>query len=167
MLRFTKSVSKNIDSVFVLAVVTLFAVTAFALVLIGAKQYRFVTDTITSNHEERILSSYLAEKIRQNDSNQAVSICEIDGVTALSMVASENDITYITYIYCYEGSLRELVVTEHSVFSLSGGQPIVKAQSFQPELINASLLRTEVTDSQGNKQTLYFGIQSGTGKEEL
>jgi len=157
--------SKKIDTVFVLALITLFAATAFMLVLIGAKQYRYVTDTMNENYEDRTVSSYLTEKIRQNDTTDAISVVTLEGVTALSLVATEDDISYITYIYFYEGSLRELVVTGNSVFTLSSGQEIMELQAFSPELINDSLLRITVTDSRGDSQSIYLPIHCNVGKE--
>ena len=157
--------SKKIDTVFVLALITLFAATAFLLVLIGAKQYRHVTDTMNENYEDRTVSSYLTEKIRQNDTQDAISIVSLDGTTALSLKATEEGFQYITYIYYFEGALRELVVTGNSVFTLASGQEIIELQDFSPELVNDSLLRITVTDTRGNSQELYLPIHCSVGKE--
>lgn len=158
--------SKKIDTVFVLALITLFAATAFMLVLIGAKQYRYVTDTMNENYEDRTVSSYLTEKIRQNDSADAISIVNLEGATALSLVANEDGFEYITYIYFYEGALRELVVTGNSVFTLSSGQAIMELQSFTPELVDDSLLRITVKDAYGDSMDLYLPIHCNIGKED-
>ena len=157
--------SKKIDTVFVLALITLFAATAFMLVLIGAKQYRYVTDSMNENYEDRTVSSYLTEKIRQNDTKDSISIVTLEGTTALSLVTTEDDFRYITYIYFYEGVLRELVVTENSVFTLSSGQEIMELQAFSPELVNNSLLRITVKDTRGDSQDLYLPIHCNIGKE--
>ena len=164
---FTERTSKKIDMVFVLALITLFAATSLALVLIGAKQYRHVTNVRTANHEDRTTSSYLAEKIRQNDTAGAITVCDLQGVPALSIASTEEDVTYITYIYYHEDALRELVVTEYSMFSLSSGQAIIEMQGFDIPLINDSLLRAEVTDRNGIRQTLYFPLHCSVGKEGL
>lgn len=157
--------SRKIDTVFVLALITLFAATAFILVLIGAKQYRYVTDVMNENYKSRTTSSYLAEKIRQNDSKDTITISDLEGVPALTLTTSEEDIQYITYIYFYDGALRELVVTSNSVFTLASGQKIMAMQDFVPEFSSDSLLRVTVTDDKGEQQILYFTIHSGIGKE--
>ena len=157
--------SKKIDTVFVLALITLFAATAFILVLIGAKQYRHVTDTMNENYEDRTASSYLTEKIRQNDTSDAISVVTLEGVNALSIKTEEDGIVYLTYIYYYEGALRELVVTENSVFTLASGQEIMSASAFVPTFIHDSLLHITITDTQGNSQKLYLPIHCSTGKE--
>ena len=157
--------SRKIDTVFVLALVTLFAITSFVLVLIGAKQYRFVTDTMNENYEDRTASSYLTEKIRQFDNADSVYVTKLDTTSALALRAAEDGILYTTYIYYYEGSLRELVITENSVYDLSLGQEILPMQSFSPSLVTNTLLCIELADSTGTPQTLYLAIHCGAGKE--
>lgn len=166
MSGFTERTSKKIDMVFVLALLTLFAATSFALVLIGARQYRLVTDAMNTNCETRTTTSYLAEKIRQNDTTGAITVCELKGVPALSILSTEEGTTYTTYIYFFENALRELVVTESSMFTLSSGDAIITMQDCDFALINPSLLCAEITDSAGKKQTLFFSLHSSAGKEE-
>ncbi len=167
MSTFTERTSKKIDMVFVMALLVLFAATACVLVLIGAKHYRSVTNDMTGNHEKRISSSYLAEKIRQNDCEDAITLCTIMETPALSIRTTEGSASYTTYIYFYDGYLRELVVTETSVFSLAGGQPIMELQSIHFSMENEALIRTDVTDLQGNTQTMYIPLHSKVGKEDV
>jgi len=167
MSTFTERTSKKIDMVFVLALLVLFAATAFALVLIGAKHYRQVTNDMTTNHDRRTTASYLAEKIRQSDTEGAISLCTIQGTPALSILTTEEDVTYITYIYLYDDYLRELVVTENSVFSLSGGQPIIAIRDIQFSMENENLIHAEITDLQGYTQTIYFPLHSKVRKEDV
>ena len=158
--------SRKIDTVFVLALITLFAATSFVLVLIGAKQYRYVTNTMNENFEDRTVSSYLTEKIRQYDTEHAIFVTSLQEVPALAFLAYEEEVSYTTYIYYYEGALRELVLTENSVFSLSAGQEIIPMQGFTPTLVGDSLIRAKIIDTEGKEQTLYFTIHCGTGRRQ-
>jgi len=162
---FTEHNSKRIDVVFVLLLLALFAAASFTLVLIGTKQYRFVTNTMSDNHEKRIISSYLSEKIRQNDTADSIDIVNLKGIDALSFSSEENGIAYTTYIYYYENALREIVVTPSSVFSLSSGQEIIALQDFSPEFASPSLIRVNITDTGGNDVILYFHLHCNAGKE--
>ena len=157
--------SKKFDTIFILILLTLFAATSFLLVLIGAKQYRFVTDVMNQNFETRTTASYLSEKIRQSDSLNAITVTTLEGIPALAITSLENNTSYTTYIYCYDGVLRELLVTEHSVFTLSGGQEIMKLHSFIPELVNPTLLSIQVTDTSSQTHTLYFTTHCISKKE--
>ena len=165
MVLFTKQSSRKIDIVFALSLIILFAATSFTLVLIGAKQYRHITNTMTANYEDRTTASYLAEKIRQYDTQDALHISDLNGIPALSLTSTEGERTYITHIYYHDGFLRELVVTENSVFSLSSGQKIIEMGGFTISFSNPSLLRIEITDTTGNTSVLYFSIHTDSGKE--
>ncbi len=64
-----KSRSHQADSFFVMLLFFLFALTAFILVLIGVKQYKSTANAMNYNYEVRTVTSYLREKVRQNDSD--------------------------------------------------------------------------------------------------
>ena len=53
MLELKKTPEHTIDRVFLLALLALFAATAFLVVSIGAKQYHSITDSMTANYETR------------------------------------------------------------------------------------------------------------------
>ena len=63
MLELKKTPEHTIDRVFLLALLALFAATAFLVVSIGAKQYHSIADSMTANYETRTVSSYLEEKM--------------------------------------------------------------------------------------------------------
>ena len=98
-----KASSHKIETVFILALFTMFAATAFLVVLIGAKQYQVTADYMNDNYEVRTASSYLQEKIRSNDTSDAITITELDGTPALAFTSIENDTEYTTYIYYFDG----------------------------------------------------------------
>ena len=165
MSLYRETTTKQFDKVFVLTLLTLFAATSLILVLIGAKQYRYVTNRMNQNFNTRTTAAYLTEKIRQNDIKNTISITDLQGCEALSIHSAGENYDYTTYIYCYEGFLRELVVTKGSVYSLSSGQPITEITNFRLTLYNNSLLKAELETTPGEKLSLYFHIQSGMGKE--
>lgn len=165
MLRLDNKRSLKIDSVFVIALFTMFAVTAFLLILIGAKQYQHTADAMDANYESRTISSYLTEKLRQNDCMGNVTISQIDGIDALAITTMENDVTYITYIYYYKDALREIVVNEQSVFSLETGQEIIKTGGFLAEMVHDDLIKITITTTDHGLQILYLPIHSA-GKEQ-
>ena len=165
MLRLDSKRSLKIDSVFVIALFTMFAVTAFLLILIGAKQYQHTADAMDANYESRTISSYLTEKLRQNDSQGNVTISQVEGIDALAITTMENDVTYITYIYYYKDALREIVVNDQSVFSLETGQVIIKTGGFFAEMVHNDLIKITIITMDNQSQILYLPIHS-TGKEQ-
>jgi len=166
MLKLDNRRTNKIDSIFVIAVFTVFAITAFLLILIGAKQYKHTANSMDANYESRTISSYLTEKIRQNDSADTISICELEGTQAPALETIENEIPYVTYIYYYTEALREIMVTEASVFSLEAGQEIIKTGGFYPEYKEDDLLKVKITTTEGNTIQLFLTLHSNTGKEQ-
>lgn len=159
--------SHKIDTVFVTALFTVFAATAFLVVLIGAKQYQNTADSMDYNYEIRTASSYLVEKVRQNDSASHIAVSELDGIPALSLTSEENGAHYTTYIYCYDGALRELFVSEHSVYAPNAGQQIVPLQDFAPEALYSGLIRITVTGTDGTPVPLYISVHADSEEGAL
>ena len=165
MLKLDNRSANKIDSIFVVALFLVFAITAFLLILIGAKQYQHTADSMDANYESRTISSYLTEKIRQNDASDSIYLCDLEGVSALAIKTSENDTDYITYIYYYNDAIREIMVSDSSVFSLSTGQEIVKTGGFIAEYKTSNLLKITITTMDGSIEHLYLPLHSVARKE--
>jgi hypothetical protein len=158
--------SHRIETAFILALFTMFAATAFLLVLIGAKQYQSTADSMNSNYEVRTAASYLEEKVRQNDSMGSVYATDLLGVQALAIQSLEDGVVYTTYIYYYGNSLRELFVTDSSVFSLDSGQEIIELSGFAVETLRPGFIRATYTGTDGIPYAVYLSVHSEAGKED-
>ena len=144
-----KSRSHQADSFFVMLLFFLFALTAFILVLIGVKQYKSTANAMNYNYEVRTVTSYLREKVRQNDSDAAISVETINGTKALCLKNTINDIVYNTFIYYYNGSLRELYVQDGSSYSLDSGQRIVEIGGLDMTETTDKMITVTITDTSG------------------
>ena len=143
-----KSRSHQADSFFVMLLFFLFALTAFILVLIGVKQYKSTANAMNYNYEVRTVTSYLREKVRQNDSDAAISVETI------------NDIVYNTFIYYYGGSLRELYVQDGSSYSLDSGQRIVEIGGLDMTETTDKMITVTITDTSGGTTDTYCSVNS-------
>lgn len=157
--------SRKIDTVFIVSLFVMFAITAILLILIGARQYRFTADSMNRNYEIRTASSYLTEKVHQSDTITGVSVVDFSVGPALALADRQNDQTYITYIYYYDGSLKELFVKEDAAFTPSAGQTIVQLHGFVPEVVHTGLIRITFTDTQNKEHRIYLDINAASGKE--
>ena len=140
--------SHQADSFFVMLLFFLFALTAFILVLIGVKQYKSTANAMNYNYEVRTVTSYLREKVRQNDSDAAISVETI------------NDIVYNTFIYYYGGSLRELYVQDGSSYSLDSGQRIVEIGGLDMTETTDKMITVTITDTSGGTTDTYCSVNS-------
>ena len=157
--------SRKIDTVFIVSLFVMFAITAILLILIGARQYRFTADSMNRNYEILTASSYLTEKVHQSDTITGVSVVDFSVGSALALTDRQNNQTYITYIYYYDGVLKELFVKEDAAFTPSAGQTIVQLHGFIPEVVHTGLIRITFTDTQNKEHSIYLDINAASGKE--
>lgn len=153
-----------VDILFVLTLFCVFALCALTLVTLGANVYQRTVDHMESNYESRTPTSYITQKIRQADWEDAVYVTQFDGVEALLMKQSIQDIEYHTYIYEYEGYLCELFTRADLEMSASAGNQIIPIRSFHVEKENAQLITFEITTE--NREVLHFSICTRSRNEE-
>ena len=139
MLEIKKTPEHTIDRVFLLALLALFAATAFLVVSIGAKQYHSIADSMTANYETRTVSSYLEEKMNQNDVAGSVAVTSISAFPAIALSEAVNDTIYTTYIYCYDGYLREITVSDGTTVLPGDGQKIIETKALAIDMVSSNL----------------------------
>ena len=89
-------------------VLALFLLLAGLTVVRSAAAYQKILGR--SDRLDRAMAlTYIAEKARQNDAPGALRLGRIGDCQALVITQGEA-VLYDTYIYCYEGSLRELMI---------------------------------------------------------
>lgn len=150
----------RIDSIFIMLLFFLFALTAFVLIMIGVRQYKATANAMDYNYEIRTVTSYLREKTRQNSSNSSISIETIDGTNALCLKNTLNNTIYNTYIYYYDGSLREMYIQDGTPFTLNLGQQIVTISGFDMVKTDDGLIIVTISDSFGGTTDMYLSANS-------
>ena len=110
-----------IDLFFTLTLFCVFAVSALIVVVIGANVYRSTV-------------AYVTEKVRENDRAGSVQLgilpCD-SSVPALSLIRYGEPQSIRTYIYFYDGALRELATTDAYAVNLdpSTGQVVAELEN--------------------------------------
>ena len=150
----------RIDSIFIMLLFFLFALTAFVLIMIGVRQYKATANAMDYNYEIRTVTSYLREKTRQNSSNSSISIETIDGTNALCLKSTIKDNVYNTYIYYYDDSLREMYIQDGTPFTLNLGQQIVTISGFDMDKTDDGLIIVTISDSFGGTTDMYLSANS-------
>lgn len=160
---------RRFDTVFIITLLALFALTSSVFVLLCAKQYNQTTSQMNNNYESRTLSSYFREKVRQNDENGQITITDFCDSQAISITQEERDLTYITYIYEYEGYLYEAFVKEGTPLSPTLGERILPISNFTMEYKEASqllFLRYQTQDGSTHETVLRIHSQKGSSLNE-
>ena len=150
-----------VDILFVLALFGVFAVSALTLVTIGADVYQHTVEDMSINYESRTAVSYIMEKVRQNDTAGSVSITTLEEVPALCLRSELDADTYCTYLYLYDGHLKELFMKDGSSLGgrvLPAGTDIMELRDFSLEYAAKDLIQVFVQTASGETHTFYIHI---------
>lgn len=133
-----KTKNNTTDMLFVLGLFVTMFIAMVSIVIIGANVYSKVAKTMDDNFSLTTAVSYIAEKARQNDEDALMHIGEIENQSALVLV----DNNMYTYIYYYDGYIREILATKDLQFPLFSGQKIVVASDLKLEQKDNSFIIT-------------------------
>lgn len=140
---------RAVSGAFVFLLLGVFAVFATLLVLLGARAYHGNVDRSDHHSAARVLENYLVNAVRADDAAGAVSVKHMDGMDALHIAYDFDGEAYAKWIYCSEGAIRELFVSEEFGFDAASGEAVCEAQSMQLEE-NGSLITAAITDPEGS-----------------
>lgn len=156
-----------VDILFVLALFILFTASALMVVCIGTEVYRQTTEDMTKNYDMRTSIAYITEKIRQNDClissddgsvSSNIAVTSLYGEQALVLTQKIGDEYYDTYLYLYDGHLKELLIKsgnnlgEHT---LSAGQDILQLSDFRINQASHNLFSIEFTTPDNEVHKLF------------
>lgn len=149
-----------VDILFLLALFSVFLISALFIVLFGARIYRNTASGMNENFKSRTVISYITEKIRQHDHEEGVSVIDYNGTPVLRLADEIEDSLYYTYLYEDDGYLAELTAKSDFEFNKSGGQKIVKTDGFTIEAVSDALFKISLNISDGQTMTYYVSMRS-------
>ncbi|MCR5501604.1 MAG: DUF4860 domain-containing protein [Lachnospiraceae bacterium] len=153
-----------VDILFVIALFSIFVLSAISLISIGAGVYSKTMTNMDSNFSSRTAVAYIKEKIRQSDENGSISVGDLDGNPAIVISSRIRERDYTTYIYEYEGILRELMIRNDVTLSPSAGQKILPVSSFKIDMDDRALIRCQLMMEDGEFYDFFVGVHSRSGK---
>lgn len=140
------------DMLFVLVLLTLFALVASLLVGAGAGVYAGIADTGGDLYEARTSLSFVANKIRYSEGRTA-DLRVFGGTEAIVIPEQVDGDTYLTLIYYRDGALCELYAAADRAIDLSLGEEIVELEGFRAER-DGDLLRLTAVTTRGREAAL-------------
>lgn len=117
--------ASKIPDFLALTVFTVFAVCVLLVLLYGAESYGQLVRRGEETFQRRTAIGYITTRIRQAES---VSVTDLEGCDALAFHEKSDGMSFVTYVYCYDGYLRELYCAETTAFSPNAGERIVEAE---------------------------------------
>lgn len=164
-----KKTTHTIDSLFTFLLLLAFLLFSLLLAGTGSVIYRNGAESLNENYTSRTALSYISEKIRQHDESGAVFETSIGDLPALGLRKVLNGEEFLTYIYYYDGALRELFTRASTSVSPDMGSPVVElsACSIEPlqntSCTSGQMLEIHAADPAGTEQSML--VHSSTWRK--
>lgn len=150
----------TVDVLFVITLFCVFAISVIMATSLGANVYKNIVDDMEGNYNTRTSYTYIINKVHQSDREGLVSVGSYEGVDALIISEEIDNIIYNTYLYYYDGHLRELFTRSDQTFDPAFGTELFKLESFKVENVTDSLIRFSFTPYDSEENVLFVHIRS-------
>jgi len=138
---------QKIDTVFVLIIFCVFAISVLMVLMLGASIYQNVNDLTQEGHNERLVLSYIWTKVKNDDEAGRISVGSFHGYAALFFDEEFDGITYRTMIYHYDGWVYELFSEKDLGFYPEDGKQILRIGELGFEELDNGMLRISSGDA--------------------
>ena len=147
----TQRLRHVVDFLFAAALFGVFLVSSVMVVAVGAGAYRSITGKAQEDSALRTSLSYVSEKLRQADSEGALSIGTVRDSISLALKQEYRGESYTTYIYEFDGSLCELFIRSDASAEPEYGTRLLELSDFQVERLADALYRVSIVTEDGKK----------------
>lgn len=155
-----------VDVLFVLALFGVFTISALVLITVGADVYQHTVRDMSRNYDDRTAIAYITEKVRQSDcilsdGSYAISLGSLEQQPALILTDEWDGDAYCTYLYLYDGWLKELYIRKDADIGnniLDAGQNIIRLEALEYGQPEEKLLSVSMTLSGGETRQLSLSL---------
>lgn len=144
-----------VDILFTLALFCVFAACALMVVIMGADVYSKSVDVMQKNFDSRTSLSYIATKLRQGDGGITVQQMDAD-TQALVLEQTVDGAAFRTWIYSFDGQLREIFTLAELRPAPNEGQPIMALSGLTIRQGAKGPLTITVLDLDGKESQLLY-----------
>ena len=145
---------RKITELLALLVFGVFALCVAAVLLTGAGTYQTLIQRGSTAHSHRVAVRYLTTRFQQASAVRVEDFC---GLQALTVSEEIDGRTYLTRVYCYDGSIRELFSAESASMTPEDGETVLEAAKLAFSS-DGGLLTAEITHSDGAVQRLLLAL---------
>ena len=161
---------KLVQNVFVLLLLSLFAILSTFLVTVGAQLYRKTVDSAEKNNNTRIMTAVVRSAIWAEDGGQVTVEKLGDGMTALSVMHDYGGEIWVKRLYAYDGYLLESFTLyededgDGDGFDPEYGESLCELSRFEPSL-EGNLLTVELETKDHQTSTVRMFMRAGGAAE--
>ncbi len=150
----------HIDTLSALLLFLIFAVCILSVLLAGAGVYKRLTVRDSDAYRQRTCTQYIATKVRQCPSPDAISVTDFGDGDCLIFTEKIDGQEYMSMIYCYGGYLRELFADPLYIPSPEAGEKVIEASGLF--ISNADgLLHIYLSAGDGKYVQLDISVRGG------
>lgn len=149
-----------VDTLFALLLYGMFTLFSLLLVLIGAQVYKRIVSNTDARSDVRTSLTYVANRIRAESAAGSVRLDKREGLDVLVLTEQEENRSFETLIYFYEGTLRELFQASAQPFSPEAGEELTPLHDFSMEETVPGLLSFTSTGTDGVEHKQYVQIRT-------
>lgn len=146
----------------VLLVVFLFFVgMSFGMVMMGAKVYKRIERDTQEQFDKRTPMTYIMMKVRQNDRQGGVQVRTIASIPALVLIETIEDMQYETWIYTYQGYLREIYIAAGSEWQPEDGQCVLPLKELKVDRVEEGAVQLDIQTVEGWQTQMRMKLKAG------
>jgi len=119
----------RIDTIFVLIIFCVFAVSVLMVLMLSASTYENVTELSREGHADRSVLSYIWTKVKNSDNAGQIHVGEFHGLSALYIEEDIGQTQYKTVVYHYNGWVYELFCEADLEFRPEDGAQIIRIEN--------------------------------------
>ena len=133
----------------------LFSLCGTFMVFIGGKACKNLNRYKADQFGSSLVLHYIANQVRQSDGEDRIKVVEVDGISVLELEQNFDEVSYIKWIYCCDGIVRELFTRQGSGMGLMDGIPVMECDGIS-FVKNGRLLTVKTTGKEGGYLYLYL-----------
>ena len=156
---------KRVQFIVLIVLLSFFVGMSFMIVSLGARGYQRINEASKETFYTRTPLSYLRMKVRQADQVNGLTVSTIQGQSALVLQEEIDDVYYQTWIYCYEGTLRECYVGSGMVFEPDAGDVVMELAHLEVTWQGDHQLRFNITSRSGTQMEESITLQCAKRRE--
>ena len=118
--------SQKIDTVFVLFIFSIFAISILIVLMLGASIYQNISDISEDGADERLALSYIWTKVKKSNDAGMIYVSDFYGENAIIIAQEIGDRKFHTVVYYDDGWLKELFAEEDLGLNRSAGSTIIR-----------------------------------------
>ena len=152
----------RIIDIFPMLLFLIFTLSALGIVTFSVQIYRNIVERAEGRFDTETAAAYVSEKFRNHDQDGSITLSDFMGNEAVTIDETIKGVPYVTYIYVYDGYLRELFTEREKLgeYTAADGNEILPMASLDTERVSDRLVRLEFTDEEGRKEETYLSLKS-------